>query len=129
MLFGAGATAHPPKSDDKYAQKSVQLVRGSSFRCDFLQNPYFKSQLILKGHFGILVPLSKKFDIKRTNTKCRHSLMIVKSKMSCNKHRTHANTSPFFTAAYNVERLFNFTDKLCTKQGNSSIFGPQIRGL
>ena len=37
-----GATANPPKSDDKYAQKSVQLVRGSSFRSDFLQNPYFK---------------------------------------------------------------------------------------
>ena len=32
---------HPPKSDDKYAQKSVQLIRGSSFRSDFLQNPYF----------------------------------------------------------------------------------------
>ena len=31
-----------PKSDDKYAQKSLQLVRGSSFRSDFLQNPYFK---------------------------------------------------------------------------------------
>ena len=29
-------------SDDKYAQKSVQLVRGSSFRSDFLQNPYFR---------------------------------------------------------------------------------------
>ena len=28
---------HPPKSDDKYAQKSVQLVRGSSFWSDFLQ--------------------------------------------------------------------------------------------
>ena len=26
-----GATVNPPKSDDKYAQKSVQLVRGSSF--------------------------------------------------------------------------------------------------
>jgi hypothetical protein len=24
-----GAKANPPKSDDKYAQKSVQLVRGS----------------------------------------------------------------------------------------------------
>jgi hypothetical protein len=35
-----GATANPPKSDDKYAQKSVQLVRGSSFQSDFLQNPY-----------------------------------------------------------------------------------------
>jgi hypothetical protein len=29
------ATANPPKSDNKYAQKSVQLVRGSSFRSDF----------------------------------------------------------------------------------------------
>ena len=34
--FFVGATA-----DDKYAQKSVQLVRGSSFRSDYLQNPYF----------------------------------------------------------------------------------------
>ena len=34
---------HPPKSDDKYAQKSVQLVRGSSFRSDFLKNPYFST--------------------------------------------------------------------------------------
>ena len=39
--FWVGATANPPKSDDKYAQKSVQLVRGSSFRSDFLQNPDF----------------------------------------------------------------------------------------
>ena len=39
---GAGATANPPKSDDKYVQKSVQLVRGSSFRNNFLQNPYFR---------------------------------------------------------------------------------------
>ena len=37
-----GATENPPKSDEKYAQKSVQLVRGSSFLSDFLQNPYFK---------------------------------------------------------------------------------------
>ena len=41
-----GATATPPKSDDKYAQKSVQLVRGSSFRSDFLQNPYFRASWI-----------------------------------------------------------------------------------
>jgi hypothetical protein len=27
--------------DDKYIEKSVQLVRGSSFRNDLLQNPYF----------------------------------------------------------------------------------------
>ena len=38
-----GATANPPRSDDKYAQKSVQLVRGSSFRSDFLQNPYINT--------------------------------------------------------------------------------------
>ena len=44
--FWVGATdaiANPAKSDDKYAQKSVQLVSGSSFRFDFLQNPYFNS--------------------------------------------------------------------------------------
>ena len=27
--------------DDKYVEKSVQVVRGSSFRDDLLQNPYF----------------------------------------------------------------------------------------
>ena len=42
--FWVGATANPPKSDDKYAQKSVQLVRGSSFRSDFLQNPFFNNR-------------------------------------------------------------------------------------
>ena len=42
-VAGAGATANPPKSDDKYARKSVQLVRGSSLRSDFLQNPYFST--------------------------------------------------------------------------------------
>jgi hypothetical protein len=28
--------------DDEHVEKSVQLVRGSSFRNDLLQNPYFK---------------------------------------------------------------------------------------
>jgi hypothetical protein len=28
--------------DDKYVEKSVQLLKGSSFRNDLLQNPYFK---------------------------------------------------------------------------------------
>ena len=28
--------------DDKYVEKSVQLVRGSSFRNGLLQNPYFR---------------------------------------------------------------------------------------
>ena len=40
--FCMNATANPPKSDDKYAPKSVQLVRVSSFRSDFLKNPYFR---------------------------------------------------------------------------------------
>ena len=39
--FWVGATANPPKSNDRYAQESVQLVRGSSLQSDFLQNPYF----------------------------------------------------------------------------------------
>ena len=47
-----GATANPPKSDDKYAQKSVQLVRGSAFRSDFLQNPYFSYSLALVHLFS-----------------------------------------------------------------------------
>ena len=40
------ATANPPKSDDKYAQKSVQLVRGSYFRSDYFQNPYFSTEFL-----------------------------------------------------------------------------------
>ena len=38
--------------DDKYVEKSVQLVRGSSFRNDLLQNPYFSSVLktLLQTH-------------------------------------------------------------------------------
>ena len=40
-----GATVNPSKSDDKYAQKSVQLVRGSSFWSDFLQNSYFSTKI------------------------------------------------------------------------------------
>ena len=47
-----GATANPLKSDDKYGQKSVQLVRGSFFRSDFLQNPYFKIE-ITKAVFAV----------------------------------------------------------------------------
>ena len=30
-------------SDDKYIEESLQLVRGSSFRNELLQNPYFSS--------------------------------------------------------------------------------------
>ena len=30
--------------DDKYVEKSVQLVRASSFRNDLLQNPYFNNK-------------------------------------------------------------------------------------
>ena len=35
----------------------------------------------------------------------------------------------FFTAVYIVERLVLQTIYILTKQGNSSIFGPKIRGL
>ena len=31
----------------KNGEKSVQLVRGASFRGDFLQNPYFKKSFIM----------------------------------------------------------------------------------
>ena len=34
--------------DDKYVEKSVQLVRGSFFRNDLLQNPYFDSLLMFQ---------------------------------------------------------------------------------
>ena len=37
-----GVTANLPKSDDKYAQKSVELVRVSSFQSDFLQKKSIK---------------------------------------------------------------------------------------
>ena len=49
---------HPSKSDDKYAQKSVQLVRGSSFWSDFLQNPYFSQFFLTVGQksFGNKIP-------------------------------------------------------------------------
>ena len=38
-------------------------------------------------------------------------------------------SSPFFTAVYIVERLNNVTDNLCTKQGDSLIFGSKTRSL
>ena len=31
--------------DDNYVEESVQLVRGSSFRNDLLQNPYFRVKI------------------------------------------------------------------------------------
>ena len=34
-------------------EKSVQLVRVAFYRSDFLQNPYFKGQLISKFPFGV----------------------------------------------------------------------------
>ena len=36
--------------DDKYVEKSVQLVRGSSFWNDLLQNPYFNKQNGKRGN-------------------------------------------------------------------------------
>ena len=36
-----GTIANPPKSGDKYSEKSVRLARGSYFQNDLLQNPYF----------------------------------------------------------------------------------------
>ena len=47
LLHPVGLLLHPPKSDDKYAQKTVQLVRGSTFQSDFLQNPYFSAAAML----------------------------------------------------------------------------------
>ena len=42
--FGVPVVLEVPQSEEK----SVQLVRGSSFRSDFLQNPYF-------SNFGIII--------------------------------------------------------------------------
>ena len=36
----------------KICCKSVQLIRGSSFRNDLLQNPYFKGVIVLKEKSG-----------------------------------------------------------------------------
>ena len=38
--------------DDKYVEKSVQLVRGSSFRNDLLQNPYFSTKEELSAYYA-----------------------------------------------------------------------------
>jgi hypothetical protein len=67
----APATTNPPKSDDKYAQKSVQLVRVSSFRSDFLQNPYFSSisHIVQFWRFSVVYPNGKPFSIGVDN-KC-----------------------------------------------------------
>ena len=43
--FWVGATANPPKSDDRYAQ----LSRGEFIINDFLQNPHFTTNPTLKG--------------------------------------------------------------------------------
>ena len=45
FLSPVRCNTHAPKSDDKYAQKSVQMVRGSSLRSNFIQNPYFSNTL------------------------------------------------------------------------------------
>ena len=40
--------------DDEYVEKNVQLVRGSSFRNDMLQNPYFSKLSLLRcDHFAL----------------------------------------------------------------------------
>ena len=41
--------ANPSQSDDKYVENSVQLFRGSSFRNDLLQNPYFNFKKVVWG--------------------------------------------------------------------------------
>jgi hypothetical protein len=64
-----GATANPPKSDDKYAQKSVQLVRGSSFHIDFLQNPYFRVNL--KTIVSLIIELIIMYSISNNLEKIR----------------------------------------------------------
>ena len=65
-----GAIANPPKSDDKYVEKSVQLVRGSSFRNDLLQNPYFSKTFANKYRsFHSYFILYKRFGHRRTQQK------------------------------------------------------------
>ena len=52
-----GFVIAPSKPTQKWRQKSwksVQLVRGSSFWNDLLQNPYFRSTFLLKLFFDIL---------------------------------------------------------------------------
>ena len=52
--------------DDKYVEKSVQLVRGSSFRNDLLQNPYFNKQFSKFVDAPILTQLLIDICIERT---------------------------------------------------------------
>ena len=51
-------------SDDKYAQKIVLMVRGSSFRSDFLQNSYFNFTMVI--HFLVTLFSSNSPALRRT---------------------------------------------------------------
>ena len=58
-----GAISNPPKSDDKYFERSVELVRGWSFRKALLQNSYFRTNtnfwLVLFQKFEEALKLKK----------------------------------------------------------------------
>ena len=56
-------TANPPKSDDKYAQKGVQLVRVSPFRSDFLQNPYFSDTAFIFSYITDMLEIGLTYAI------------------------------------------------------------------
>ena len=51
-----GATANPPKSDDRYAQ----LTRSAFIRNDFLQNPHFRYLLLRQMNNKGTIPKNDK---------------------------------------------------------------------
>ena len=73
--------ANPPKSDDKYVERSVQLVRGSYFRKDLLQNPYFSKY---KMEFTWMKK-SNKFQKNTERTLIGRRILMFKFNLFCLK--------------------------------------------
>ena len=82
-----------------YAQKSVQLVRGSSFRSDFLQNPYFNKESVYLDVCCKLFCRSQK--IKLTNSKFRMPDCRMQVTRNC-------SPSTNFTAIFLVRQFDDF---------------------
>ena len=61
--FWVGLLLPTPKTDDEYAQKSVQLIRGSSFQSDFFHNLYFSSSDFNKQSWSFSTVISKEMQI------------------------------------------------------------------
>ena len=64
--------------DDKYVEKSVQLVRGSSFRNDLLQNPYFsQNHETWNSTTDIAMPVIDVFRWELEPTVCADALVLL----------------------------------------------------